>query len=253
MRPQYIFISLLLFPLLWLGCATTKQSTPNDGHTSQNSLDWTGIYSGVLPCADCEGISTMIELRQDNTYQLTQKYPGKDESVTTSTGAFSWTENGGEIVLKEKSAPFHFKVGENRLFLLDGYGERVSGPLKDNYILNKDMNGITEKYWKLVQLKGEPVKVVGLHEPYIILKRNGAHFKGNGGCNDIGGDYDLGQGNVIRFRSISSTEMACEALLKEQQFLKVLKGVDNFLLNGDTLFLQNNRKTVAIFEVVYLR
>ena len=36
-------------------------------HNSQNSLDWAGVYQGILPCADCEGFDTVITLNWDET------------------------------------------------------------------------------------------------------------------------------------------------------------------------------------------
>ena len=48
-----------------------------DSHTSDMSLDWAGVYEGVLPCADCDGIETTLELKKDHTYVATYKYIGK--------------------------------------------------------------------------------------------------------------------------------------------------------------------------------
>ena len=72
----------------------TKEDTVNvisDEHNAQNSLDWSGIYTGVLPCADCEGIETTIILKSDNTYLKTEKYLGENE-VFESEGNFSISE-----------------------------------------------------------------------------------------------------------------------------------------------------------------
>ncbi len=46
-----------------------------DMHTSQNSLDWAGVYEGVLPCADCPGIQTRLTLSRDETYELVDALP----------------------------------------------------------------------------------------------------------------------------------------------------------------------------------
>ncbi|HOD11102.1 MAG TPA: copper resistance protein NlpE N-terminal domain-containing protein, partial [Flavobacterium sp.] len=43
----------------------SASSTVSDEHNSQNSLDYLGMYKGVLPCADCNGISTNIILSKD--------------------------------------------------------------------------------------------------------------------------------------------------------------------------------------------
>jgi len=111
-----------------------------DRHTSQIALDWQGIYKGVLPCADCEGIATEVTLNDDNTYVITRLYLGKDEATFEETGTFQWTEDGNGIVLKEKvkDSPTLFKVGENHLLHLDQDGEKIKGELAEMYVLRKE-------------------------------------------------------------------------------------------------------------------
>jgi uncharacterized lipoprotein NlpE involved in copper resistance len=108
-----------------------------DEHNSRNSLDWNGIYHGTLPCADCEGIHTIIELNQDNTYKLTQEYLNKN-TKTEETGNFNWSNDGGTISFKTKdNSKFSYKVGEGRLIQLDQEGKEITGALAENYILKK--------------------------------------------------------------------------------------------------------------------
>lgn len=111
-----------------------------DMHTSQISLDWQGVYKGVLPCADCEGIATEVKLNDDQTYTIERVYLGKDDQAFKETGAFKWTEDGGSIVLKEKvkGSPTLFKVGENHLLHLDQDGEKIEGELAEMYMLRKE-------------------------------------------------------------------------------------------------------------------
>ncbi|MEL4427801.1 copper resistance protein NlpE [Shewanella indica] len=105
------------------------------GDTSQNSLDWDGSYKGLLPCADCSGIETTLTLKEDNSYRLQQVYQGKDESIFSETGKFTWDGSGSKITLEDGSK---YLVGENQLFMLDREGNRITGSLADNYRLNKE-------------------------------------------------------------------------------------------------------------------
>lgn len=111
-----------------------------DMHTSQISLDWQGVYKGVLPCADCEGIAVEIILNDDYTYEIKRVYLGKDDKAFKEAGTFKWTEDGGSIVLKEKvkGSPTLFKVGENYLLHLDQDGEKIEGELAEMYVLRKE-------------------------------------------------------------------------------------------------------------------
>jgi copper homeostasis protein (lipoprotein) len=56
------------------------------------SIDWAGIYQGILPCADCEGIKTQIVLNKDLSYVLETQYLGKDEKIFQAKGTFKWNE-----------------------------------------------------------------------------------------------------------------------------------------------------------------
>lgn len=108
-----------------------------DEHNSKNSVDWSGTYHGTLPCADCEGIKTELTLNKDETYQLKQEYLTKN-TIVEKSGKFVWSADGEKISITVKDVGnFNFKVGENRLFLLDQEGNEIAGNLAENYILNK--------------------------------------------------------------------------------------------------------------------
>lgn len=109
-----------------------------DHHTSMNSLDFMGIYKGVLPCADCEGIETIIELGSGNSYVKKVIYLGKgDQKVIESGGTFTWNDDGNTITLNEEDVPNQYFVGENVLFHLDVDGNRIEGELASKYRLEK--------------------------------------------------------------------------------------------------------------------
>jgi len=110
------------------------------GDNSRTSVDWDGIYFGVVPCADCPGIETRITLNKDETYHLSWKYQDKGNEVFQNSGTFQWDVSGGIITLAglDKALfPNQYRVGENRLFQLDKDGNRITGDLATNYILSK--------------------------------------------------------------------------------------------------------------------
>ncbi|MCO6497085.1 MAG: copper resistance protein NlpE N-terminal domain-containing protein [Chitinophagaceae bacterium] len=114
----------------------TETEAISDGHNSQNSLDWAGIYQGTLPCADCAGIKTTLELKNDNTYTLTQEYIDRD--TFNENGTFGWDADGSVITLSSNGQKY--KVGENILFALDQDGNVVTGDLAENYKLKKNVD-----------------------------------------------------------------------------------------------------------------
>ena len=113
----------------------------NEAHTSRNSLDWQGIYTGVLPSEDCEGIDTSISLNKDQTYVLKLRYlgtPEKERKEFISEGKFTWDENGNNLTLEgAKDGSGKFKVGENYLMPLDENAKEILGIPGNNYKLYK--------------------------------------------------------------------------------------------------------------------
>jgi len=109
-----------------------------DDHNASNALDFLGIYQGVLPCADCEGIETIIELGSGNSYIKKTTYLGSEnQKVNETSGTFTWNEAGNTITLSNEEMPNQYFVGENVLFHLDMEGNRISGDLAEKYQLKK--------------------------------------------------------------------------------------------------------------------
>lgn len=117
-------------------------------------------------------------------------------------------------------------------------------------------DGITEKYWKLIELNGQPiVKTENQKEVHIILKNKDSLVTGFGGCNSLSGTYALNKTqNRLKFSGIRATLMACEEMGIEQKFHAMLLKVDNYTLKNDTLSLNKARMApLAKFKVVYLK
>lgn len=149
----YRFVLLIIIFFSWSSCnlpnkkgqegsqlpvVTTRDTVIPDGHNSQNSIDWVGTYEGILPCADCEGIKTVIVLNNDLTFSRTNTYlkNGKEDSFDEK-GNIEWNAGGNKITLLSGNERFQFQVGENKLFALDMDGNRIKGVLADHYILTK--------------------------------------------------------------------------------------------------------------------
>ncbi|WP_070963731.1 copper resistance protein NlpE [Vibrio sonorensis] len=149
MKPSYVIAIVLSIFLVGCGGAN-KDATPFEqqaqpsqaqnfpAHSARNSLDWNGVYTGQLPCADCTGIDTSLTLHSDQTYTLEESYLGQDEAVFSSSGRFEWNRDGNVIILDNSvGAINHYFVAENQLWKLDIHGQKVQGPLADKYRLIK--------------------------------------------------------------------------------------------------------------------
>ncbi|GHT61770.1 hypothetical protein FACS1894109_20530 [Spirochaetia bacterium] len=136
MRKMFLVFAAA-FLLLELGACVSTGRAIDAAHNSRNSVNWDGVYRGIIPAADGPGINVEITLGNDGTYSMNYQYIDRGEEVFTETGAFQWNDAGSAIVLDVKDMPPHYQVGENTLIQLDMAGKRISDALADNYVLKK--------------------------------------------------------------------------------------------------------------------
>ncbi|GHT46473.1 hypothetical protein FACS189440_04570 [Bacteroidia bacterium] len=113
---------------------------------------------------------------------------------------------------------------------------------------------LTNKYWKLVELMGEPVVYPegAANTAYISFKPDGS-VNGNLGCNTFSGSYTLKEGFRISFSKLANTQKMCLDMNIETKLVQVLQTADNYNLNGNQLILNRARMApLARFEVVYM-
>jgi copper homeostasis protein (lipoprotein) len=236
-----------------LSMLTLLRVVGQTNENAKNSLDWPGNYRGMIPCADCEGIETTVSLNKNQDFQIRSIYLGKAIKPRMDKGKFTWNSDGNSITLTDSGGHVYakYKVQENALIQLDMNGKKISGPLSSMFILTKGFYAIQEKYWKLIELNGKPVRMDSnfRKEPHLFLKENQNLFSGNGGCNNISGQYKLTNPDSVSFSKVISTMMACPDLQLESLFLKALSKVRAYRVSGDKLsFIDENKKTVAVFK-----
>ena len=109
---------------------------------------------------------------------------------------------------------------------------------------------LTETYWKLTDVEGQPVQVAEqMREPSIVLHTDG-RFSGSGGVNRLMGGYTL-DGASLTFGNAASTMMAGppEAMAQEQTIIAALGRVRGFRLAGDRLTLLDESGSPALTAV----
>lgn len=249
---RLVLILLGGLALLASACSSPPQAVTKTGHNSQNALDWAGAYRGVLPCADCQGIETVVILKSDETFTTLSRYLGKGDEVFSKEGRFTWNAAGSIVAL---AGDAQYLVGENHLTRLAADGSRVTGALADRYVLAKlPEGGIVERYWKLVEVNGQPLPKLD-RAPWLILREADGRMNGFGGCNSFAGSYKLDTvASRLSFGQIATTSMACiSGMDVEQAFHEALRDTDNYSLAGDHMTLNRARMApLARFEVVYL-
>lgn len=116
------------------------------------------------------------------------------------------------------------------------------------------LDELTNTYWKLTELDGQPVVVGQAREPHLRL-RDDTRADGSTGCNGFSGTYERA-GDRLTFGKLITTLMACvdPALSRqEQRFLQVLASVDRAAAVGDRLTLYAKARPVARLVAVYFQ
>lgn len=260
-----IIVSLVLG--FALGCGTRYEnrksndsqqsdttSMLNDGHNSRNSLDWQGVYKGVTPCADCEGIETTIVLLSDNTFTRKLIYLGKDTGEFSDSGTFEWNEAGSAITLMSAEDQRQmYQVGENTLFHLDQEGKRITGELAEKYTLVKlrSDSQLEGRKWILTVLNGNKIETQESgREAFIQFDATKSSCSGNSSCNNFFGGYELFTDNGIKFGNLAATKMACPGMDTEQIFFDILAKTVAYRVDETRLILMSaDQKEIAFFTV----
>ena len=123
MTKKYFKLSMLVFVFLALGfssCQSVKHSDEIDEvvdiHTSQMSVNWAGIYTGILPSARGLEIDVQIIIYYDETYALRYHFLNPaNGGVVRRQGTFSWDAAGNSIILDTKEFLPRFRVGSNQM------------------------------------------------------------------------------------------------------------------------------------------
>jgi copper homeostasis protein (lipoprotein) len=259
MKTTYSLLIIVVI-LLIAACKISKvrPAAPiPDSHTSQNSLDWEGLYTGSMPCTDCAGIHTKIELQRDLTFRLETRYLGKSGEPEVIKGTFTWNKKGNTIILDgtdKSKVPSYYFVDENKLTQLGINGEKVTGKDADRYNLLRQ-DAIADRTWKLCILNGKALvlKDSASKEPDILLDGSDRRVHGHGGCNSFHGTYKV-SGSKLTFSPMATTRMACPELETESSYMQALENTATFNISDDTLSLYSfNATKLAVFVAVYTR
>ena len=112
--------------------------------------------------------------------------------------------------------------------------------------------------WSLVQMDGKNITEAFKEDgcPQLVLGGDG-NFGGYGGCNSMGGAYNLTPSESpaqkhtsgkVTFGNIFSTKRMCPNDRLEMAFFKHLSECDSYTIEGSKLFLFNDGVLMLVFE-----
>ena len=108
MNNKILLVAALFFSLFILSCASVQ------GGDDSNPA---GIYAGVIPAADCPGISVVVILNDNGTYK--------------------WDAATKIVTLDSRDLPVYYRLGKQSLTQLDIEGKDIKSDFAKMYILRK--------------------------------------------------------------------------------------------------------------------
>lgn len=228
MKKTVLYIWILL-PVLFAACSPSGKPSEEaaDGHTSENSLDWAGVYAGD---------SVVLSLAADRTYHLEERKTA--DSVSRSEGTFTWDSDGKEISLSGNGATY--RVQENKIVPVDKDHQPA-----EPAALSKQEEKLAGTYWRLSEINGKDVSNfksdIG-REAHLVFNDSDKQVNGSGGCNLVFGPYETGDApGKIKFSKLRSTLMMCPgpAMEIENEFNTLIEHVAGYELREGMLLLSD--------------
>lgn len=151
---------LFVLPAVWCciiltGCGSRPSSEPTHADSVRHAAALTpffnsqlaGYFADTIPCADCAGIVTRLELKKDSCFILEQEYVGaKDSAAAVFYQLGEWTVVDSILRLSEiTEGPRQFKIMQpDELKILDNEGAIITGT-KLNYSLHRQSTAFQPK------------------------------------------------------------------------------------------------------------
>lgn len=132
----YITALLVIATTFAISCINNqKPASLNERLENKASLEANviGIYSGDLPCADCDAIKTVLKVDRDNSYRLQYIYEGKSADEFVKEG--SWEIEKNQLILD--GVDYNYKIESEILIQLDLSGNEIKGDIAEQYQLAK--------------------------------------------------------------------------------------------------------------------
>ena len=120
---------------------------------------------------------------------------------------------------------------------VNAFASELSTPIQNKTAV---LEGST---WKLVSFG---MSRMAVQDNATISFKDG-HYSGRGGCNGIGGNYEL-KGERLSLSAGFSTMMACPELDLEHKYNQALQAVTQWSISNNTLDLRSDKQSLLRFQ-----
>lgn len=131
-----IVLCLAVFISIRLSIAFNQIGKSAEEKMAALPVDLPATYIGTIPCASCPGTDYHLELT-DGSFTETKRYIDRSEEPVVNKGNF--TIHGDTLILNpaDTEERKYIIISDDQAVLLDPSGERVTGELAGNYILER--------------------------------------------------------------------------------------------------------------------
>ncbi len=170
--------------------------------------------------AETEDIAVTVE---DTTQAIQEETTIDSTTIETDSTTTTTTDSKGKVLDKISVST-----------------ERVN-PAKGKYTLA----GTT---WRLVELRGKPVNNTSAKPYTLMLNSKTGKFSTYVGCNSFSGNYLMKDAGLLSFSMVAGTKMACPNMDFENDYIKALEKVNNYMIEENMLHLHRGNRVFAMFE-----
>lgn len=186
-----VFVALLSLTACKKTANTASESTSID--STQVTRTVSGMYEGVLPCADCPGIETSLAFNNDATVSKTILYQDRDKTSETEKG--NWKLNGPyvEVTFADNQKEFYLIKTDSTIAVLDQDKKEVQSELASHYILSKEkpldpktltgnyiQGEVGKGYYQTLTLTNTANNEFDVAVTFKAATQKGCEFKGKG-------------------------------------------------------------------------
>lgn len=130
-----ILVLLTVFILFRVNTAL-KQMNSEDEQKSQTIEDLPAVFTGVLPCADCPGIESIIVLNEDSFEELSH-YQDRGNNLYRVDGTWTLTSDTLKLFRIEDELHKAFVYSRDQIKLLDQDLQSINGDLENYYSFDR--------------------------------------------------------------------------------------------------------------------
>ena len=120
-----------------------------------------------------------------------------------------------------------------------------------NIEVNKTNSMFINTTWLLESINGEKVVYPADYKQNFIIftsEAEGFKFSGFAGCNNILGKYDVGDHGEIGIENVASTRKMCSFMELENNYIKMLKEITSYKIDGHLMTVFSGDKLIATFK-----